>query len=89
MIIFDDFSYNTHSLFPNSDWVGTAKYIIDDNSELANKIITATTPICDFVLENGVVVDVIFQPLPINPLDVVIENSLDLDYRLSLIELGL
>ena len=58
MIIFEDKGFQTNSLFPNEDWTGKAKYVVDDNSELARKIIQLY-PNYDFVVENGILVDVI------------------------------
>ncbi|MCL2634969.1 MAG: hypothetical protein FWD34_10735 [Oscillospiraceae bacterium] len=59
MIIFDDLSLQTRSDVPNSDWTGgLAKYVVDDNSDLARKIFSfpAFEPVED---ENGNLIDVI------------------------------
>ena len=58
MIIFKNKGYQTNSLFPNEDWTGKALYVIDDDSKIANKI-KQLYPNYDFVVENGVLVDVI------------------------------
>ena len=58
MIIFENKGYQTHSLYPNSDWVGNALYVVDDNSKIANKI-KHLYPNYDFIVENGALVDVI------------------------------
>jgi hypothetical protein len=51
MIIFDDFGIQTRSSIPNADWTnGEAMYVVDDNSELAEKILKCNmrfTPIED------------------------------------------
>ena len=39
MIIFDDLSIQTRDDMPNTLWDDTAKWLVDDNSELAKKIL--------------------------------------------------
>jgi len=39
MIIFDDLSFQTRSDMPNTLWDDNAKWVVDDNSELADKIL--------------------------------------------------
>ncbi|MCL1831714.1 MAG: hypothetical protein FWG45_02235 [Oscillospiraceae bacterium] len=42
MIIFEDLSIQTRSDVPNEDWTcGMAKYVVDDYSPLAEKILNA------------------------------------------------
>ncbi len=59
MIIFEDKGFQTHSLYPNTDWTDNANYVVDDNSELAKKIIQLY-PNYDFVTdEQGNLIDVV------------------------------
>lgn len=52
MIIYANKGYAQHSLFPNSDWTGgKALYVVDDNSELAEKILGMDGSWYDFVLD--------------------------------------
>ena len=39
MILDNKLNWQKYSEYPNSDWTGEAKYIVDDNSELAQKIV--------------------------------------------------
>jgi len=39
MIIFDDLNFQTRSDMPNTLWDDNAKWVVDDNSELADKIL--------------------------------------------------
>ncbi len=66
MLIDNNGRYSIFSLYPNSDWTdgSDTKYVVDDNSELANKIMEYGE--CEFVEdENGNLVDVTKKPLPI------------------------
>jgi hypothetical protein len=59
MIIFDDLSLQTRSDVPNSDWTnGEAKYVVDCNSPLAERILSVPKfePIED---DNGGLVDIV------------------------------
>lgn len=56
-------NYFTHSGHPNDDWTGDADYVIDDCSELAQKIISYGINF-KLVVEDGVVVDVIADYTP-------------------------
>ena len=38
MIVNKDKSYNKNSLYPNTDWIGNADFILDDNDENDSKI---------------------------------------------------
>lgn len=53
--------YETNSAYPNEDFTGDADYIVEDGTELAEKIIRLY-PNYDFVLENGELVDVVEIP---------------------------
>lgn len=56
MIIIGD-NFFTNSDHPNDDWTGEADYIIDDNSEIAQKVISYF-PNQKLIVEDGTVVDV-------------------------------
>lgn len=68
MIIFKDKSFLKMDLYPDTDWIGNADWVIPDDSELAEKIIRLY-PNFEFVLdENGQPVDVTeTEPAPIPP----------------------
>ena len=58
MIIFKDKSFLKMDLYPDTDWLGNADWVIPDGSELAEKIIRLY-PNFEFVFdENGEPVDV-------------------------------
>ena len=58
MIVRKDKSFNKLSLYPNTDWIGNADWVIPDDSELAEKI-KRSYPNFEFVFdENGQPVDV-------------------------------
>lgn len=61
MIIKNDKGFQTNSIYPNSDWTGEADYVVEDGTELAEKIIRLY-PNYDFVLKNGEIVDVVEIP---------------------------
>ena len=67
MIIYKNKRYIKCDLFPNSDWIGDADWILDDeiDAELENKIIDLY-PNFDFVLDdNGKLADVMeIEPAP-------------------------
>ena len=72
MIVNKDKSYNKNSLYPNTDWIGNADFILDDNkekdAEIEEKIISMY-PNFDFVLnDDGTkIIDVVAtepQPVP-------------------------
>ncbi|WP_206459473.1 hypothetical protein [Anaerovorax sp. IOR16] len=58
MIIFGNKGYQTRSDKPNEDWTDEALYVVEDGTELANKIMRLY-PYYDFVLENEELVDII------------------------------
>ncbi|WP_324824978.1 hypothetical protein [Sinanaerobacter sp. ZZT-01] len=58
MIVLSNKGFETHSMHPNEDWTGKALYVVEDESDLANKI-QRLYPHYDFVVENGQLVDVI------------------------------
>lgn len=69
MIIDSEGLYHTRSDKPNEDWTGKAKYVIDDNSELAQKIINECsygfTPVED---NDGNLIDVMPNEQPLEQL---------------------
>ena len=85
----DDKGFQTRSDKPNSNWMGEGWLVVEDGSELANKIMRLA-PYVELVIENEVLVDVIETERP-EP-EVVItqdEINVDFDYRLCMLELGL
>ena len=54
MIVNKDKSYNKNSLYPNTDWIGNADWVLDDDkdAELEAKIIELY-PNFDFVFDDG------------------------------------
>lgn len=67
MVIYEDKTYTTNSLFPNTDWTGKAKFIVEDGCELCNKI-RELYPYYEFVLnEEGKLIDVIATEKPPEP----------------------
>ena len=92
MIIFKDtLSVITRSDTPNENWADEENvFVVDDTSELGGKILTIM-PYFDFVLDGqGNLIDVTPTERPPEPppeptLD---DYMLDLDFRVSMIELG-
>lgn len=95
MIVFENKGFWTHSLFPDSDWTGKAKYVVADGTELANKIITLY-PYYEFVTDPaGKLIDVTAtekpetkQPQTDTESDLM-KMAIDHEYRLTLLELGI
>ena len=59
MIIYENKGFETNSNFPNTDWTGEALYVVEDGSNIANKI-KVLYPYYDFVTdENGRLIDVV------------------------------
>lgn len=57
------------SLYPDTDWVGDALYVVPDGTELANKLLQYA-PYYDFVLdENGQLIDITPTERPNPPQD--------------------
>ena len=72
MIIFENKGFQTRSDKPCEDWTGEAKYIVDDNSPLVQKIMEFY-PYYDFVLDDGGnLVDIIPTERP--PVDTTAEQ---------------
>lgn len=66
MIVYKNKRFMQIGLFPNTDWVGNADYVVPDDSELAEKIKTLY-PNFDFVLgDDGNIADVTAaEPVPV------------------------
>jgi hypothetical protein len=97
MVVFLNKTYATHSEFPNTNFTDeTDVYIVDETTgegkELAQRIINAY-PYYDFVIKDGRLVDIVElpkpEPEPTSPEPSVEEYLVDLDFRLSKMELGL
>lgn len=94
MIVFNNKSYIKMELYPNTDWIGNADWVLDDNdpedAELEEKIIN-NYPNFEFVFdEDGRPIDITTtEPIP-EPYEPTIEDyMLDMDFRLSCLELGI
>ena len=68
MIIFKDKSFLKMDLYPDTDWIGNADWVIPDGTELTKKII-AMYPNFEFVFDdNGNISDVVeTEPEPKPP----------------------
>jgi len=96
MIVKNDKTFETNSLFPNIDWYNEENYVIDEtkeeNQELIRNIKTHA-PYMELIVEGGKIIEIVpierptAEPIEVEPSTE--EYLLDLDYRLSLIELGL
>lgn len=75
---------------PNENWIGDTHYLVDSNSDLAKKIM-ANSPFFDFVLnEAGELIDITPTERPVEEYEPTMEDMLlELDYRLTCVELGL
>ncbi|WP_312647582.1 hypothetical protein [Aminipila sp.] len=67
MIVFENKGFQTRSDKPNEDWTGEAKFIAEDGTELANKILSLY-PYYNFVLDKeGKLIDVVAIEKPPTP----------------------
>ena len=70
MVVYKDKRFIKCDLFPNTDWIGDADFILDDNDEKDSKIeekIISLYPNYDFVFDdNGNISDVVETSEPIN-----------------------
>lgn len=77
MIIYKDKGFQTHSLYPDTDWTGTALYTVPDGNELAEKI-KAAFPYYEFVLdEEGDLIDIVETERPEPEPEPVVEEEVD------------
>jgi hypothetical protein len=68
MIILDDFNAQTRSDVPNEDWTnGKAKYVVEDDTPLADKIMAHAPNFEPVEDENGNLIDIIPLPEPSPP----------------------
>lgn len=67
MIVFkNDKGFEQRSDIPNGNWTDEDVFVVDDNSELAQRIINAY-PYYDFVVEDGELVDIVELERPPEP----------------------
>jgi len=66
MIVYKNKRFMQIGLFPDTDWVGDADYVVPDDSEIAEKI-KALYPNFEFVLgDDGNIADVVeTEPVPV------------------------
>ena len=66
MIVYKNKRFMQIGLFPNTDWVGDADYVVPDDSELAEKI-KSLYPNFDFVFDDdGNITDIVeTEPVPV------------------------
>ena len=89
IILTNDGGFATNSEFPNTDWTGEAIQIIDDNSELGQKIISMT-PNVKLIYTDGVVTDCEdITPELYDTESDIMSMTVDHEYRLTLLELGI
>lgn len=95
MIVRKNKDYAVHSSFPDINWEDDDSYIIDETTEegklLANKI-KEHSPYFDFILDiegNLIGITPTEKPLLTTTEPTQDDYLLDLDFRLSMIELGL
>ena len=96
MIIRQDGHYEICSLYPNIDWYNEDNFVIDEtkkeNNDLVQKI-KQHAPYIDLVIDNEKIVDVIPTERPPEPIMPPIPTTddylIDLDFRISMIELGI
>ncbi len=96
MIIRSNKTFETNSLFPNLDWYNENNYVIDEknegNKELIEKI-KLHAPYMELVIDNEKIVDILPIERPPEQITIPIPTTddylIDLDFRLSMIELGI
>ena len=91
MIIKNDCTFETNSMFPNSDWYNRGSYVVDEtkneNQELIQKI-KKNAPYMDLIVENGELVDIIPRPdLRPEPEEVGLEPTVEEILLAALIEI--
>jgi len=95
LIVRENKRYETLGLYPDSDWYTEGNYVVNETTEngklIASKIIEHC-PYFDFVLDgNGNLIDIApTERSPEPPSEPTQDDyMLDLDFRLSMIELGI
>ena len=75
---------------PNDNWAGSEYYLVDSNSELAKKI-RENAPFMNFVVNDDKLIDITptERPPEPEPEPTIEEMLLEMDYRLTCVELGL
>lgn len=76
MIVYKNKRFMQIGLYPDTDWVGDADYVVPDDSEIAEKIKTLY-PNFDFVLDDdGNIADVTAtEPVPVEEIPVPPTNA--------------
>lgn len=69
MVLYNDKSFVTNSSFPNTDFMGDADYVIPDDSELADKIISLYPNFKIVTDDEGNVTDIV--EIPISAEDII------------------
>lgn len=94
MIVYKDKNYETRADKPNENWTAKDVYVVEDGSELANKII-ASYPYYEFVLSDGELIDIAPaerpEPEPDEPTEFeqLSNHVLDVDFRVVMLEMGM
>lgn len=95
MIVFKDTKgFQTRNDKPNENWTILDVYIVEDGSELANKIME-NYPHYDFVLSDGALVDITPterpepEPEEMSEVEVLADYVMEVDFRVLMIEMGL
>lgn len=74
MIIKKDKSFETNSLFPNTDWYEEGNFIIDETTEQGQRMVQAYVenyPFVDFEANDKAITKVLILDEPIKPKEVV------------------
>ena len=76
MIVYKNKRFMQIGLYPDTDWVGDADYVVPDDSELAEKI-KALYPNFEFVIgDDGNIADVMAtEPVPVEEIPVPPTNA--------------
>jgi hypothetical protein len=91
MIVYkENKGFETRSDKPNENWTNKDCFVVEDGTELAQKIINAY-PHYDFITDtdgNLIDIEVLEKPI-VTPEPTTEDYLIDLDFRLSMIELGI
>jgi hypothetical protein len=77
MIVRKDRTYETNTLFPNSDWYSEGNYVIDETKEESKELIQKIkdhAPYMELVLEGDKIVDIIPKELPISEIEPICQE---------------